>query len=534
LHNLCGRLVHGTITALMGPSGAGKTSLLSLLRGQAYFAETKGTLLVNGCACKSLHSYSSSIAYVSQVDVMYDELTCEENIICAALLFNRRKYSSTAEILPMVYFTLELLGLMLVRRSPVGNETLKGVSGGQKKRVSVAMEMMKEAPLFLLDEPTSGLDSASSISLFNALHTLAFMGHNIVATVHQPRKEIVNLFDDIILLAPGGRMVYCGPSADISAHFSAMGYTCDPEANVADFVMDVLAGFVKQDLAEGLEGPPAVIEALCTWWEINKYPELCKQIDSIPAGEEDLDEPFSFQEHLALTFVTLLVVMMRQIRSFQRTLPSFRFTCIIFFTLGFIIALLFGQLDLSLGGPGQAIAQISSMQLTFGLLSLTFGLRLFRKDALMRRREEEGGLWMGPYVVGKLAGCLPELFVYPLIFLFGYYPFVHSAAPFKDTWELLFFFQLSVLGLANFVAVLVPGKNSNLVANGSLVILWAFGGLEPNLETIRSRMGGFGVFVNTISPFKWSFERQIINEFRYYSEFYSPATEKVVEELDYN
>lgn len=87
------------------------------------------------------------------------------------------------------------------------------------------MEMMKEAPLFLLDEPTSGLDSASSISLFNALHKLSELGHNIVATVHQPRQEIVLLFDNLILLAPGGRMVYCGPSSGLADHFSARGYS---------------------------------------------------------------------------------------------------------------------------------------------------------------------------------------------------------------------------------------------------------------------------------------------------------------------
>lgn len=132
LRNLCGSLLHGTITALMGPSGCGKTTLLSLLRGQAYFADTSGTLLVNGSRCSSLQSFSKSIAYVSQNDVMYEELTCEENIICAALLFNRRNYMFKKEILPMVYYTLELLGLMLVRRSPVGNEEIKGISGGQK------------------------------------------------------------------------------------------------------------------------------------------------------------------------------------------------------------------------------------------------------------------------------------------------------------------------------------------------------------------------------------------------------------------
>lgn len=102
LDNLCGELKHGSITALMGPSGAGKTTLLSLLRGSAYFAETDGELRVNGQPARSLLPYRDSIAYVNQNDIMYDELSCEEKIICAALLFNNRNWRTVEEVLPMV------------------------------------------------------------------------------------------------------------------------------------------------------------------------------------------------------------------------------------------------------------------------------------------------------------------------------------------------------------------------------------------------------------------------------------------------
>ena len=201
--------------------------------------------------------------------------------------------------------------------------------------------------------------------------------------------------------------------------------------------------------------------------------------------------------------------------------------------MGMIVAALFGSLDL--GHAKNPLSQISAMQLTFGLLSITFGLKLFKNDTLMRRREEEGGLWLLPYFLGKLMGSSAELLVYPLIFLFGYYPLVKAAGSFVNYWGLLTLFQFSIIGLANFVAIVVPGTNCNLTANGILVILWSFGGIEPTLAIIKKRMGGFGEAINMMSPFKWSFEKQVIIELREnYSPLYEDTINTMVEKFGYD
>lgn len=326
-------------------------------------------------------------------------------------------------------------------------------------------------------------------------------------------------------------MIYCGPADEISNHFSALGYTVPQAVNVADYVMDILAGFIKKDDAEEPEDTKQIVGYLCDWWEKNKYPPLLEKFEDIPDMEREPAEPMSIKQTVVLSTVVFVVVALRHFRTFQRTVNSFRFTCFLLFGMGVIVSLLFGELDLSSGNP---ISQVSAMQLTFGLLCLTFGLKLFRNDALVRRREEEAGLWLGPYVAGKLCGCIIEVTVYPLVFLFGYYPFVNSAAPFTETWAVLLLLQLACIGLAHFVTVIVPGKNSNLVANGALVILWSFGGLEPTLETIKERMGGFGLFMNHLSPFKWSFERQMISELSEYSDLYSPVVDGMLDKLDYD
>jgi ABC-type sugar transport system ATPase subunit len=151
LQDIFGTVKSSEVTALMGPSGAGKTSLLHLLRGQATYASCLGRIYVNGHSVISLSEYKNQMAFVPQDDIMYDGLTVEENVLFSAVLFNVRGYSHRSACIPFVHYVLDLLGIDFIRYSVVGSAEEKGISGGQKKRVSVAMEMMKEAPLFFLD-----------------------------------------------------------------------------------------------------------------------------------------------------------------------------------------------------------------------------------------------------------------------------------------------------------------------------------------------------------------------------------------------
>jgi len=100
---------------------------------------------------------------------------------------------------------------------------------------------MKEASVFLLDEPTSGLDANASSRLLTALHVISRKGVNVVVTIHQPRREIFNLFDNLLLLAHGGREMFFGPCKSIGSYLETLGYSCPPQMNLADFVLDLTA-----------------------------------------------------------------------------------------------------------------------------------------------------------------------------------------------------------------------------------------------------------------------------------------------------
>lgn len=129
----------------------GKTSLLSLLRGDSQHATTSGNFLVNGAQVSSLNALREKVAYVPQENILYGDLTVEENIYYSALLFNKRGYSTIVEVMELVYSAEKLLGIEPLRHELVGEVGSPGISGGEKKRVSIAMELIKEAGVFLLD-----------------------------------------------------------------------------------------------------------------------------------------------------------------------------------------------------------------------------------------------------------------------------------------------------------------------------------------------------------------------------------------------
>eukprot|EP00128_Syssomonas_multiformis_P010869 Colp12_sorted_trinity150504_noHs@28162 len=146
---------------------------------------------------------------------------------------------TNAERHTMVEDTLLMLGLARVRDSLIGNELVRGISGGQRKRVNVGIEVVADPKVIFLDEPTSGLDATSSLTVLQSLKELAVCRNTaVVAVIHQPRYDLFMLFDDLLLLGVGGVTVYNGPTKDVEPYFQSLGFVVPPKANPADFFID--------------------------------------------------------------------------------------------------------------------------------------------------------------------------------------------------------------------------------------------------------------------------------------------------------
>jgi len=245
----------GKLTAIMGPSGCGKSMLMEIISGKrmsdAEWYVDEDVEFVDKDAANSVIErdvFKPDMGYVPQDDVAHEFLSVRENIHFSAA--KRMPIGSDKEVLQRVTNdVLELVGLEKKQNAMVGNRTQtgSGLSGGQKKRVSVGIELAACPRVLFLDEPTSSLDSPSALRLVQNLKNLANLGVTVVMVIHQPRYDLFQLVDDVILLASGGRMAYCGPTATAVDYFRRMRYRLPQNMNPADWMIDILCG---ENLAE--------------------------------------------------------------------------------------------------------------------------------------------------------------------------------------------------------------------------------------------------------------------------------------------
>jgi ABC-type multidrug transport system ATPase subunit len=309
LQGTTGRFTFGRVAAVMGPSGCGKTLLMSCIIGRAGrwrggVEMVEGEILLDGEVNNNDKDYNDDqeedngggddndvlhqrtggrgrghppppppppqqpslpliLGFVPQDDVLHPLLTVEENLMFSA----RYRLPATCSRQDYLYSTenvIRRLGLSDVRHCLVGNVAQRGISGGQKKRCNVGVELVAGADVLILDEPTSGLDATASKSLIKVLGDIAHSGTSIsssnnnnnnnnnnnssskvlvAAVVHQPSWSTFELFDDLLLLAPGGgRAVYCGPRDEVEQYFAAvLGIHLPPRVNPADALLDIVS-----------------------------------------------------------------------------------------------------------------------------------------------------------------------------------------------------------------------------------------------------------------------------------------------------
>lgn len=253
LKTLSGNITGG-MWAIMGSSGSGKTTLLSTLslRLDPRFMEIKGDFRLNG------REYSRSVlkamsAYVMQDDLLHGELTVFESLYYAAQL--RMPPETTEEArLQRIDHVLNLMNIEYTRHALVGNARRKGISGGERKRVCVAMELLNHPKLLFLDEPTSGLDSTTAYSVCRALKNLSESGEcTVVCTIHQPQPKIFFLFDNLILMKQGN-IVYQGNLMKVVSYLEGIDKQCPADENLADHLLNITAikeGDTDADLEDG-------------------------------------------------------------------------------------------------------------------------------------------------------------------------------------------------------------------------------------------------------------------------------------------
>lgn len=224
LHKISAKVARGSVLGILGPSGSGKTSLLNALAAvENGRSVTSGRILVDGK--KIAKDYRRVAAYVQQDDSLYSTLTVRECIQYSAQLRLPSTASESAKD-AMVERVISELNLGHVVNSRIGSHgPSRGISGGERRRVSIGMELVTSPQILFLDEPTSGLDSSSANSVVQLVKELAGHGRIVVLSIHQPSAKSFLLLDQVMLLAKG-KMLYHGPPAESKDYFQDLGFLC--------------------------------------------------------------------------------------------------------------------------------------------------------------------------------------------------------------------------------------------------------------------------------------------------------------------
>ncbi|KAJ6372035.1 hypothetical protein OIU77_002374 [Salix suchowensis] len=332
--------------AIMGPSGCGKSTLLDALAGRlSSNARQTGDILINGR--KQRLAYGTS-AYVTQDDTLITTLTVKEAVYYSAQL-QLPDSMSMAEKKERAEMTIREMGLQDAMNTRIGGWGSKGISGGQKRRVSICIEILTHPKLLFLDEPTSGLDSAASYYVMSRIARLDQKDGNrrtVISSIHQPSSDVFQLFDSLCLLC-AGKVVYFGPASEANEFFTLNGFPCPTLQNPSDHFLKTINKDFERDLEQGVEDAFTAEAAINTLTKAYQSSDNYQQVKRL-ATEICKKNCGTLEERSRSSFGTQCLVLTR--RSFvnmYRDLGYYWLRVAIYVLLALGLATLFNNLGSS-------------------------------------------------------------------------------------------------------------------------------------------------------------------------------------------
>ncbi|KAJ5280748.1 hypothetical protein N7478_006120 [Penicillium angulare] len=409
IHNVSGDVKQGELVALMGPSGCGKTTLLNVLarRPASSGARVNGESYINGAKIES-REFGRMTSYVEQEDALIGSMTVQETLKFAADL-SLPSTVSKAQRIERINTLLESFGIQKQANTLVGTPIRKGISGGQKRRVSVASQLITCPKILFLDEPTSGLDSTASYEVISYVKELAKANNIIIiASIHQPSTTTFQLFDKLLLLS-SGRTCYFGPVSNLDGYFGKIGHPIPGNTNPAEFLLDI----VSSDFSKSNEDAEARVEGIQqSWGESVEAVSVNKQVSdrlSMAAGEkhnataDDMARPGSIR-------ITAALLHRSFIKSY-RDVVAYGIRIVMYLGL----AIMMGTVWLRLH-PSQEYIQPYVNAIFFGSAFMSFMavayVPAFLEDRATFAKERANGLYSAtPFMIANFIIGLPFLLV---------------------------------------------------------------------------------------------------------------------------
>ncbi|KAL8828812.1 MAG: hypothetical protein Q9191_002369 [Dirinaria sp. TL-2023a] len=489
----------GLLNVIMGPSGSGKSSLLNLMGNRLHSSfstkyEMSGCMYING-AVPSRTVVRSVCAFVCQDDdALLPYLTVRENLRFAAGLrlpnnLTKIEKNQRAENV------LLKMGLRDCADNLVGSDLVKGISGGEKRRVTIAIQILRDPKVLLLDEPTSGLDAFTASSIIDVLRGLAEEGRTVILTIHQSRSDLFKHFGHVLLLARGGFPVYAGAASQMLEHFASLGHSCPPATNPADFALDLITVDLQHSKREATTREK-VRSLITSWTESSPPVQPTKSHIATPA---ELGALTSAMTPFHAAFPLLLH---RSFINFRRNPPSIiaRTTQVIGFAV--ITTLFFAPLKSDYISIQSRLGFIQEFAAVYFVGMLQNVAVYPDEKAVFYREHDDGAYPVSAFFLQYTVAEIPFEIITSLVFAV----LTVLAAGLPRTVKLFFIVAFNCFGIVS------CGESVGIIFN----TLFAHTGFAVNLTSVLlslgTTMGGvmslnmpsFLEAWNHISPIKWS------------------------------
>ncbi|KAG4999513.1 hypothetical protein JHK87_020585 [Glycine soja] len=416
LEGLTGYAKPGQLLAIMGPSGCGKSALLDTLAGRlGSNTRQTGEILINGR--KQALAYGTS-AYVTQDDTLMTTLTVGEAVHYSAQL-QLPDTMSKEEKKERADFTIREMGLQDAINTRIGGWGVKGISGGQKRRVSICIEILTRPGLLFLDEPTSGLDSAASYYVMKRIATLDKkddVHRTVIASIHQPSSEVFQLFDNLCLLS-SGRTVYFGPASAAKEFFASNDFPCPPLMNPSDHLLKTINKDFDQDTELNLQGTETIPTEEAIRILVNSYKssEMNQEVQKQVAVLTEKNTSSTNKRRHAGFLNQCFALTKRSCVNMYRDLGYYWFRLAIYIALAISLATIFcdlGSSYRSIQERGSFLMFVSSF-MTFMTIG---GFPSFVEDMKVFERERLNGHYsVTAFVIGNTFSSIPYLLLVSII-----------------------------------------------------------------------------------------------------------------------
>ena len=518
IDNISFSVEEGKLIGIMGSSGSGKTTLLNLMCG--IIKPSSGSIKINGLDInRSSGAVEGVFGYVPQDDLLIEDLTVFENLYYAACQCFRDK--NREEITRLVNLTLGNLGLLEKRDLKVGSPFNKVISGGQRKRLNIALELIREPLVLFLDEPTSGLSSRDSENLMDLLRDLTLKGKLIFNVIHQPSSEIFKMFDKVIILDRGGHMAWFGNPVDSVVYFKTTDLQinstraeCPSCGNVnPETIFNIIETQVVDEFGRYTEKRKVKPEEWSQFFD-SKYP--FRQVPEIKEPpHNNLNRPGTFRQ--------FAIYFSRDIKSKIANRQYILLTLLEAPILGFVLSFIIRYIpdpksDVYIFSENENIPIYIFMSLIVALfLGLTISAEEIFRDRKILKRERFLNLSRASYLLSKVAILIIISAFQAFLFIIIGNPILGIKGLYFNYWLALFStaFCANMLGL-NISASFNSAITIYIVIPLLIIPMMVLSGAMFSFDKLNRIIGNVDKvpLIAEIMPTRWTYEALIVTQFK--------------------